>query len=790
MMQLVKHRLIRSFSTRLTLVILLVAASLFILAFWGNNRLARRYVERESIEHVQSTLDNTILRIDNVLQSVELAVHNLAWTIMDELDNPDYMYSVTRHIIQSNHFVSGSAVAFEPYYYEDKGSFFAPYAYREGDQIKSKQLGTKDYDYHYMDWYQIPRLLNKPYWSEPYYDEGGGNMIMTTYSYPLYDEQNHLIAIFTADLSLEWFAEQVNAIRPYPNSYNIMIGRGGTFLVHRRHDAILNETMFSSARTSNDSAMIATAHRMVDGKRGLEAFNRNGEHFYLCYAPVAATGWSVAVACLHSDIFAGVNAMRKFFFWIAAVGLLLLSLLCFLTIRRMTRPLTDFAQSAREIAQGNFSAELPAIHSKDEMRTLHDSFHYMQQSLRSYINELQLTTANKERIESELRIARSIQLGMVPKLFPPFPEREDVDLYATLIPAREVGGDLYDFFIENEQLHFIIGDVSGKGVPASLVMAVTCRLFRTVASHIHTPEGIVSMLNEALAESNESNMFCTAFVGILDLKSGDLRYCNAGHNPPMVVTLQGDVEPLAVRPNLALGVWPGFSYEGQQCHLEQGTSLFMYTDGVTEAENSAHTLFGDEGLLASLKRNPSQSPRMVVEQVLRDLNSHAAGADQSDDITILCCNVSLQPTEDPRKHLVLRNDISEIGRMATFLEELGEELQLTPEVQFNLHLALEEAVSNVIMYAFPEGEEHEFLLTVRLIDNRLIFKIIDDGKAFDPTRQPDADVTLSLEERPIGGLGIFLIRRIMQAVEYRRVNEKNILTMVKVLDMPQESTNA
>lgn len=167
---------------------------------------------------------------------------------------------------------------------------------------------------------------------------------------------------------------------------------------------------------------------------------------------------------------------------------------------------------------------------------------------------------------------------------------------------------------------------------------------------------------------------------------------------------------------------------------------------------------------------------------MNDLKHHAEGAEQSDDITILCCNYSLQPTEDPSQHIVLRNEISEIGRMAEFLEKLCEENNLSPEIQFNLHLALEEAVSNVIMYAFPEGEQHEFLLTVRKIDNRLIFKIIDSGKEFDPTRQPDADVTLSLEERPIGGLGIFLIRRIMQAVEYRRVGDKNILTMVKVLD--------
>lgn len=774
--------MLSSFSLRLSLMILVVSGTIFSIAFLMNYRSAYNFVKEESIERAQSTLDNTTLRIDNVLQSVEVAVRSMSRMVYDEIENPEYMYTITRHIIESNDFVSGSAIAFEPYFYEEKGSLYSPYSYRDGDQIRSKQLGTTTYDYHYMDWYQIPRLLGKPYWSEPYYDDGGGEMIMTTYSLPLYDERGRMFAIFTADLSLEWFTEQVNATKPYPNSFNMMIGRGGTFLVHERRDAILNETMFASERTTGDDQMLAVTHRMVDGERGMAEYKRDGEHFFLFYAPIEATGWSVVVACLHEEIFAGLNNLQKVFRWVSIAGLLLMVVFCLLTISRITRPLTKFAKSAMDIAQGNFSAELPTIKSNDEMKMLHDSFHHMQKSLRDYIDELQTTTANNERIESELRIARSIQLGMVPKLFPPFPEREDIDIYATLIPAKEVGGDLYDFFIENDKLYFIIGDVSGKGVPASLVMAVTCRLFRTVAAHVHRAENIMMALNEALSESNESNMFCTAFVGILDLKSGEMEYCNAGHNPPIIINMQGEVVPMKMASNLALGVWSGFEFVGESCKLEQGSMLFMYTDGVTEAESVDKQLYSEEALIECLQKNLSQSPRIIIEHVMNDLKHHAEGAEQSDDITILCCNYSLQPTEDPSQHIVLRNEISEIGRMAEFLEKLCEENNLSPEIQFNLHLALEEAVSNVIMYAFPEGEQHEFLLTVRKIDNRLIFKIIDSGKEFDPTRQPDADVTLSLEERPIGGLGIFLIRRIMQAVEYRRVGDKNILTMVKVLD--------
>lgn len=782
MMNRIRQIFTHSFPLRLSLVILGIAAILLILTSVGNYRSARKYVQRESVERAQSALENTILRINKVLESVEITIHNLSWQVSENIDSPEMLYDITRHIVESNSFISGSAIAFEPYQFEEFGLFFSPYSFREGDQIKSKQLGTKDYDYHYMDWYQIPRLLNQPYWSEPYYDDGGGNMIMTTYSYPIYNARGDLIAIFTADLSLEWFTELVNSIKPYPNSYNLMIGRGGTFLVHNDKEAILNETIFASARSQNKEELIAIAHRMVDGKSGVTELERNGEIFFFVYAPVKTTGWSVAVACLHSDIFSGVEKMRKQSEVVVLAGLILMVMLCFFTIRRMTRPLTEFAHSALDIAQGNFSTKLPAVKGHDEMRTLHDSFSHMQSSLQRYIDELRDTTANKERIESELRIARSIQMSMVPKFFPPFPEREDIDLYACLQPAREVGGDLYDFFIEGEKLYFIIGDVSGKGVPASLVMAVTCRLFRTIATHSGTPERIVSTLNDALSDNNESNMFCTCFVGILDLQSGRLQYCNAGHNPPMLLSPDGSVARLKIVPNLALGVWSGFDYVGESCSLERGSVLFMYTDGVTEAESNDKQLYTEQRLLDLLQGGVRQTPRTITESVLADIAEHAQGAVQSDDITILCCELSHPPKEEDGERIVLHNDIAEIGRMAAFLDELCERFDLPAETAFNIHLALEEAISNVILYAYPEGERHDIVLTARKMEDRLIFKITDTGKPFDPTRQPDADVTLSLEERPIGGLGIFLIRRIMQAVEYRRVGDKNILTMVRVLN--------
>lgn len=630
-----RNRILGSFSLRLSLYILSVAALVFIAVFAVTFHSARRNVKNEAMELARSELENTVIQIDNVLSSVETAINNLSWLVMENLDDPDYMYTLTEMVLRGNPHVYGSAIAFEPYYYKEKGMFWSPFSFRENGKISNKQLGSVDYDYHYMDWYQIPKLLGKPYWSEPYYDEGGADVIMSTYSCPLYDKEGKLFAVFTADISLQWFAFKVNSMKPYPNSYNYMIGRGGTFLVHPNQKAILNESIFANAIYTGNALLKETAHKMTSGESGMEEMVRDGKHTYYFYTPIPSVGWSVAVECLRSDILAALDRMTMIILIIGIMGLLLMGALCHYAIKNLTNPLARFADSAREIAGGTFDAPLPVIHGRDEMKTLHDSFANMQKSLVTYMDELQRTTANKERIESELRIAREIQMGMVPKIFPPFPNRNDIDLYAVLKPAKEVGGDLYDFFIENEKLYFIIGDVSGKGIPASLVMSVTCRLFRTMAMHVKSPEKIMAYLNDTLTENNESNMFCTAFVGILDLNTGRLEYCNAGHNAPVLMDLSG-VKYMDVEPNLALGLFEGFPYRAQSCTLEKGNTMFLYTDGVTEAENISKELYSDGHLLEVLGKNNGGEPVQITGVIVNDIERYSQGAEQSDDITILC----------------------------------------------------------------------------------------------------------------------------------------------------------
>lgn len=626
-----------SISGRLMVRVLIVSAVIFTLTFTLFLRMAADKMEEEATRFAHNELSNTIHQIDAVLHSVEIAVENTAWIIPQRLSSPEFLYDVTKRILKNNEFIHGSAVAFEPNYFTSEGHYFSPYSYRDKDgEILSKQLGGDTYDYHYMDWYQIPKLLDKPYWSEPYYDDGGGEMMMATYSKPLYDRNGRMYAIITADISLEWLTDLVGNIKTFDNSYNLMVSRNASFIVHPNHDLILNETIFSSTYGDTDESLKKMQNDILNGIPGEVLQDNGGEEFFVFYSPVETTQWTVAIVCPRSELYMDAKTLRNMLIVLGVIALLLMIILSYNGIRKVVAPIEEFSDVTKKIANGDFKAELPQIRSQDELKELHDSFEYLQHSLVKYIEELKSTTANKERIESELRIANAIQMGMIPKSFPAFPEREDIFLSAKLVPAKEVGGDLYDFFIEDEKLYFIIGDVSGKGVPASLVMAVTCRLFRSVASHLDTPEAIISSLNDSLADGNESNMFCTAFLGILDLKTGELKYCNAGHNAPLIIEPDGSVVLMNVIPNLPLGLFSGFPFEGQTTKIDNQEMLYMFTDGVNEAENIDKEIFGDEKLIALLQHNSSLDPGGLIDATFAAVKSYACGAEQSDDITVMC----------------------------------------------------------------------------------------------------------------------------------------------------------
>lgn len=396
------------------------------------------------------------------------------------------------------------------------------------------------------------------------------------------------------------------------------------------------------------------------------------------------------------------------------------------------------------------------------------------------MRQLGQVTSVKERMEKELEIAKGIQMSMIPKIFPPFPERSDIDIFASIVPAKEVGGDLYDFYIRDGRLYFCIGDVSGKGVPASLVMAVTRSLFRTVSGHEKSPAKIVTSMNDSMSDMNESSMFVTFFCGTLDLETGHLRYCNAGHNAPEMLRRGSGCEALPVEANLPLGIMSRMPFKEQETDLVCGDSIFLYTDGVTEAENPAHEQFGHSRMTEALAVPGDSRSRLTA--LSGAVEAFVDGALPSDDITMLY--ISYQNAVKPdmeERHLILHNDIRQIPQLAGFVETIAEEKKIDKSLAMSLNLALEEAVSNVIMYAYPEGSDGLVDIEAILRPSSIEFIVSDSGNPFDPTSAPEPDTTLGVEDRPVGGLGVFMVKSIMDSVSYERQEGKNVLKMIKQL---------
>ena len=543
---------------------------------------SRRGIKQEATQRAESELEATELKIMDVVNQAEAAVRNSVWIAQWCLNTPDSLVRVTQRIISDNPVVKGSTVALVPGYLK-KYPLFSPYTtIRPDGTLESLSLATEEYDYPSQEWFTKPIELDGGYWSEPYYDEGGGDILMVTYSLPIKDVKGRTAAVLTADISLDWLTELVGSIHVYPTAFSMVVSRAGQFMVCPAETLVMKTSLGDFARQMEDSTGVSQLNEaMLAGQTGSMAIRARGMVNHVFFAPVSRTGWSLSIVIPDEEIFGSLKTVGRRVFLLQVLGILMILFI----LRYVARNQMKYKQ----------------------------------------LNE------RKEKIQSELQVAHNIQMSMIPKIFPAFPERKDLDMAAMLVPAKEVGGDLYDFFIREERLYFCVGDVSGKGVPASLVMAVTRSLFRSLAGRETSPTQIVSQMNTSMSDMNESNMFVTFFCGVLDMKTGHLEYCNAGHNAPLIFTDKIDMVP--VMANLPLGIMQEFDFQQQSIDLHHDDALFLYTDGVTEAENINHELFGDERLEEVM--HTRRTAQEHLEAVRDAITAFVGEAPQSDDITLL-----------------------------------------------------------------------------------------------------------------------------------------------------------
>ena len=723
----------KSMQTKSSLAILITAAVLiettaivqYLYASWGIQEGVRSRAEAE--------LKLTSLHIRNVTIAVEVASSNMVWAIERELDTPDSIYNAMRRLVEHNPTIVGCGVAFIPDYYPQKGHWFEPYvAKRDGGVIEEMQIGSASHDYLQQTWFKTGLIADPGTWTEPYYDEAGAKMMLCTYVMPIHDAGGRVVAVLGADVSLEWLSTTINAHPIYPSSYNLMLSREGKILACPIDSTVMKQNIYAAAKRMEDTTINSIGREMLGGKSGVSIVkDGQGNEKFVYYAPVEGdAGWSMAVVCSSDEIYHSLRKVGLALFLLMIAGMLLMTYILFRTIRGF--------------------------------------------------NRLQIANAEKERMGSELRIASAIQMGMIPKTFPPYPERDDVEVYGTLLPAKEVGGDLYDFFIRDEKFFFCVGDVSGKGVPASLVMAVTRSLFRSVSVREANPGRIMESMNSAMSEMNDSNMFVTLFVGVLDLPTGRLHYCNAGHCAPILVG--NGVGTLPVESNIPVGLMSDWKYVTQESVVSPRTTIFLYTDGLSEAENVVHEQFGEARILEVVGKDNHNNPATLINRMNEAVQQFVAEAVQSDDLTMLAVQYTKEQLEERlSRSITLPNDVEAVPRLSAFVEEVAETMGFDAPMTMNLNLAVEEAVVNVMNYAYPKGTKGNINIEAHANDVRLKFTITDSGAPFDPTAVKEVDTSLSAEERPIGGLGIYLVRQLMDSINYEYVDGHNVLTLRKKL---------
>lgn len=571
------------------LAIVIVAALLFeviaAIEYYYSRGVLEHYLEKQ----VLITLRASAMRMDGNLNSVVAQASNQLWHAQKRLDDPAYIETMLKNLVKDGDGrVQGAGVGFRAGYYPEKGRWYEPYAKLEGDSVIIEQIGSPEHDYFNFTIYMSCINGDTLHWSYPYVDDVGAESEVITYGLPVRDTKGQTVGVLGIDVRTGWIYESINELKLYPSSFTLVLAEDGYMTIAPA------DSVCSSELGEKIAAMIVDPAVKKKEKSGgyvmcFDFFDEQQQRAGRVYYALKESHpkWLLAKVVYEDEAFAKLDEMQHNILWTTLIGLLVLGLIIHL-----------FARNGRK---------------------------------------LQDTLIQQQRTDRELQIASNIQRELLPINEPTLAGVSEVQVEGRLIPAREVGGDLYNVFIRNGKLFFCIGDVSGKGVPASLIMAVMQTLFHNIASEEDNPARIMERMNVTACRNNRSNMFVTFFIGVLDLSSGHLDYCNAGHERPLL----GD-KPLDTVPNMPIGMLDDFTYQIQQTEMSPGDMLSLYTDGLTEARNTADQLFGRKGIIQLIAGCHGMSPREMVDRVIDEVQNFAVGTEQSDDLTLLA--ICYKPT--------------------------------------------------------------------------------------------------------------------------------------------------
>ncbi|MDR0997141.1 MAG: SpoIIE family protein phosphatase [Zoogloeaceae bacterium] len=745
---------------------------------------------RAEVEEQAKNIETTIRLLQNNVRELALTGEMLYQTGAARLPLPG-QYAVVHHFGINTQAVGGG-IWFEPYVLDAQRERVCYYAFANarGEVVFDPSFESAQYDYPTQNWYVFikAQLAQKAplAWTAPYIDETGTRALMTTVGAGMRDADGRWIGMATADWALDDIAAQVAALKPTPGSVALF--------ADVKHDYILalNDP---GLRQNPVGQPLALADWFAPQAGGERTLHHNGQT-YLSFTRPLPNGMVLAVNVPESELFADIHTVMRLALLAFLSTILLIVLITWKMLNRLVnRPVAALAKAALEIGQGRLDARI-ALPGHDELGALAAAFNRMADDLAQYIANLNAVTAEKERFSAELGIAHDIQAAMLPSIFPPFPDTPQIDLYARIVPAKQVGGDFYDFFLIGEnRLAVVIADVSDKGVPAALFMVIAKTMIRNSAQPGLAPGEILAAANRQLCENNGTGMFVTALFGLLDLQSGVFAYANAGHTPPFIKRQNGAFEPLALPPGMVLAAWENSVYPTAEITLDQGDVLFFYTDGVTEAEQANGEFLGEARLRAMLDAQMGELPghlRAFIGALSARLDAFTTGAEQHDDITMLVLSYA---GNDPAGHEpvseVRQTFAAETAVLPDFLalvETTLDEAGCPARQRLRFALAAEEIFANIASYAYAKeaapdaGQTIDVVLQCFAHPERAALRLSDTGRAFNPLQRQTPDITLPPEARKIGGLGVFLAEKNTDGMHYERRDGRNILTLKLVFE--------
>lgn len=779
----------RSLATRLVITMLVPLSLLLLLATWVETQRASRAMIATG-ETAAANLGSTVKEeLQGVLRSTKIGVEALALGLQQVPSlSAEQAEMLLVETVGRFPLLYGSALAFEAG--ETGGEPLAPYVYRSGDTLVTTSLATNNYRYWDQEWFTRPLAEGAAVWTDPYQDDGGGDIRMVTYAVPL--EIDGRRAVLTADLALEFLSEIAESSLLGRPGAVLVFDREGRLVAHPRDEWLLNKRLadlasgqqlpaldaVGSAVAAREELWLRPADGMHAGLLGGDPL-RPGRLFVL---PLKEAGWGIGVYFSDDVFLADIKSATRFRLMFSLGLLILLASTLALVSLRSLRPLGELATRTRAIARGEFHGETPGQERRDEIGQLSRAFHRMQDQLKIYIQDLTQATAAQERIDAELTTARLLQHALLPKERPD-PAETGADVACMLHSAREVGGDLFNYSRSDEQhLFFVIGDVSDKGVPAALFMTRTNALLKAAAVRGGGPQAVVSAVNQALSEENELCMFVTLLAGELNLETGALRLASAGHDAPFRLSSDGEVAELPLETGPPLGIDQDAQFPVFTSTLGPGDSLVTFTDGVTEARSPAGELFGTHRLVNALQSANRENAGTLLNAVNGAVEAFAAGAEQADDLTLLVIrrlDGAVEATAK-RRHTPVSETMEFKPDTSCFIEvnkRMGRALQESGCKACDpadLRLITEELLTNMAHHSDALKTGKNAQVSWVMTRDRLDLAFRDPGIPFNPLEDAtprDGD------DRSEGGMGVMLVCALADSIRYSRVDDTNLLEL-------------